>query len=144
MHLREEAHIHTHRPDLWVSFLSLWLLYFYTLSVPKIVAQCFFFSFKDVSVCDIVASGGGGVEAKLFHFIQLKPSSIPIYHSLKNIFFKSVCVSCGEGGSCCVAFVCCCFPLQWAKYLITETTFTFTWVTVPQFLSLVHFYGKNG
>lgn len=38
----------------------------------------FFSSIKDVSVCDIVGRGGGGVEAKLFHLQQLKTGSIPM------------------------------------------------------------------
>lgn len=45
---------------------------------PPLHTVFFFLSIKDVSVCDIVAGGGGGVEAKLFHLKQLKPGSIPV------------------------------------------------------------------
>lgn len=35
-------------------------------------------SWKNVSICDIVAGRGGGVEAQLFNLKQLKPGSMPI------------------------------------------------------------------
>lgn len=69
-----------------VSADLLWLcsclfFFFCTLSLPiPVVAHCAFSfpSIKDVSVCDIVARKGGGVEAQLFNLKQLKPGSIPM------------------------------------------------------------------
>ena len=59
----------------WVFFFFFFALYRCQLSLHT--GLFFFSSIKDVSVCDIVARGGGGVEAKLFHLKQLKPGSIP-------------------------------------------------------------------
>lgn len=65
---------------LWLCSCPIFFffLHFYRCQPSLHAVLFFFFSFiKDVSVCDTVARGGGGVEAKLFHLKQLKAGSIP-------------------------------------------------------------------